>query len=78
MTSYVNEDAFFAWYEASAREPRLGRAALLDDLARQYRNTRREEYVLSPAQTRSGREERYPFRYENVGCCGASTVFFYL
>ena len=77
MASYVNEDAFFAWYDESAGEPRLSRPALLEELARQFRETRRQEYVLPPERTRSGREERYPFRYENVGCCGASTVFYY-
>ena len=77
MASYVNEAAFFAWYEAAAAQPRLSRPALLEDLARQHRETRREAFVLPPEATRSGREERYPFRYENVGCCGASTVFFY-
>lgn len=77
MTNYVNEAAFFAWYDRVAAEPRPGRAALLEDLARKYRESRREEYILPPEKTRSGREERYPFRYENVGCCGASTVFFY-
>lgn len=78
MANYVNESAFFAWYDGAAREPRMSRAALLEDLARQHRDTRRKEYVLPPDRTRSGREERYPFRYENVGCCGASTVFYYL
>lgn len=75
MTNYVNEAAFFAWYDAVANGPDPGRAALLDDVLRQYRETRREEYVLPPERTRSGREERYPFRYDNVGCCGASTVY---
>lgn len=73
----VNEEALLAWYEAAAKEPRLERNALLADVARQYQQTRREEYVLPPARTRSGAEERYPFRCENIGCCGASTVFWY-
>ena len=77
MANYVNEAALFAWYEEKAREPRLSRTALLEDLAAQHRQTRREEYVLSPDRTVTGREERFPFRYENVGCCGASTVFYY-
>lgn len=77
MTNYVNEAAFFAWYDEVAAEPKLSRPALLEDVARQYRETRQAEYVLPPERTRTGREERYPFRYENVGCCGASTVFYY-
>ena len=77
MTNYVNEDAFFAWYEETAAEPRLSRPALLEDLVRRHRETQRQEYVLPPQKTVCGREARYPFRYENVGCCGASTVFYY-
>jgi len=76
MTNYVNEAAFFAWYDEVAAEPEQSRPALLEDVARQYRETRQAEYVLPSAQTRTGREERYPLRYENVGCCGASTVFY--
>ncbi len=77
MTHYVNEEALFAWYDANAREPRMPHAALLDDLTRRYLETRQPEYVLPPAKTNSGQEERYPFRCENIGCCGASTIFYY-
>lgn len=77
MTNYVNEAALFAWYEQVAKEPRLSPSALLEELTRRHRDTRETEYVLPPEKTRTGREERYPFRYENLGCCGASTVFYY-
>ena len=77
MTNYVNEAALFAWYDEVAADPRPDRAAMLEDVARQHRETRQAEFVLPPERTRTGREERYPFRYENVGCCGASTVFYY-
>ena len=77
MYNYVNEDAFFAWYEEKAgRSP--DKKALLGELAKQYMSTRRGEFVLSADKCLSGTEERYAFRFENVGCCGASTMYFYL
>ena len=36
-----------------------------------------EVFVLSAAETKSGAEARYEFRVENIGCCGASTLYFY-
>ena len=55
MTNYVNEAAFFAWYDETAADPKPDRAALLEDVARQYRETRQTEYVLPPERTRTGR-----------------------
>jgi len=77
MSNYVNQEAFLRWYAEKAKPPLLQEAALLNDVARQYMETGRQEYVLAPEKTNSGEEERYPFRYENVGCCGASTYFWY-
>ena len=76
MTNYVNEQALFDWYE-QVGDGRLDRTRLLDEVLRQYAKTRREAFVLPASATRTGQEERFPFRYENVGCCGASTVFIY-
>ena len=77
MFNYVNEDAFFAWYQEKTGRP-AGKKALLDQLSAQYMKSRKGEFVLSADQTLSGEEERYPFRFENIGCCGASTMYFYL
>ena len=73
----VNEDAFFRWYSTVSLRGITSKSALLHEVLQQYRESGREEYVLSASETRSGSEERYPFRFENVGCCGASTMFFY-
>ena len=76
MYNYVNEEAFFAWYEE--KTGRKANRALLKELAQQYMSSRKEEFVLSPDAALSGREERYPFRFEAIGCCGACTMYFYL
>lgn len=77
MYNYVNEDRFFDWYsEKTGRAP--DRKALLAELAKQYMKSRKGEFVLSGDKTLSGIEERYSFSFENVGCCGASTIYFYL
>ncbi len=77
MYNYVNEDAFFAWYEEKTGCA-ADKKALLQELARQYMSTRKGEFVLAADKSLSGAEERYPFRFENLGCCGASTMYFYL
>ena len=77
MYNYVNEDAFFAWYEEKTGV-KPDKKALLARLAKDYMSTRRAEFVLPAENCLSGVEERYPFRFENVGCCGASTIYFNL
>ena len=77
MYNYVNEEAFFAWYEEkSGLKP--NKKALLQELSKQYMSTRKGEFHLSGEMSLSGNEEVYPFRFENIGCCGASTMYFYL
>ena len=75
--NYVNEEKFIAWYETVAKEPRLSAAALLADVFQQYVSTRAGEYVVPAENAISGQEERYPFRFENIGACGASTNYIY-
>ena len=75
--NYVNEDRFVAWYASVAKEPRLSSATLLADVFRQYISTRTSEYVVPAEKTISGHEESYPFRFENIGACGASTNYIY-
>ena len=77
MYNYVNEDRFFDWYrEKTGRAP--DRKALLAELAKQYMKSRKGEFVLPADRTLSGEQELYAFTFENVGCCGASTMYFYL
>ena len=75
MTNYFNELAFLDWYDAVSRRRCTNRSALLGEVFRRYCETGKAEFVLAPAETVSGQEERYPFRFENIGCCGASTVY---
>ena len=75
--NYVNEEKFIAWYESSVKEPRLSSVALLADVFQQYVSSRVNEYVIPAEKAISGHEERYPFRFENIGACGASTNYIY-
>ena len=75
--NYVNEEKLIAWYESVAKEPRMSSAALLADVFQQYVSTRVSEYVIPAEKTISGHEERYPFRFENIGACGACTNYIY-
>ena len=75
--NYVNEDKFIVWYKSTARPPQLSETALLSDVFQRYVETRCSEYVLPAERTVTGREERYPFRCETIGACGACTPFLY-
>lgn len=76
MHNYVNEDALFLWYEEKTGQ-KANKKALLQEVAGQYMKSRKAEFVLGADKTLSGAEERYAFRFENIGCCGASTMYFY-
>lgn len=75
--NYVNEAKFISWYESVAKEPCMSSAALLADVFQQYVSTRANEYVVPADKTISGKEERYTFRFENIGACGACTDYIY-
>ena len=77
MTNYVNEDKFFQWYSETASSPIGNKTKLLNDVWGQYMKTRKQEYILTAAETKSGNAESFPFRFENIGCCGASTYYIY-
>ena len=77
MYNYVNEEAFVAWYEeTTGRKP--NKKALLQELSRQYIKSRKGEFVLPAGECLSGEAQCYSFSFENIGCCGASTIYFYL
>lgn len=76
MYNYINEEKLFAWYDSVAKAP-LSHKALLAEVARRYLATRRAVFELSAGETLSGQAESYAFRFENIGCCGASTIYFY-
>ncbi len=77
MVNYVNQESFLRWYDSVSKSAPADRAELLGEVFNPYSQTREERYTQPAAQTKSGRDESYPFRFENVGCCGASTMFVY-
>lgn len=76
MFNYVNEEKFYAWYKSVAKQP-VSQRELLERAAKQYMSSHRGLFTLPAGETLSGSEESYPFRFENIGCCGASTIYFY-
>ncbi len=76
MFNYVNEEKFLAWYRSAAKAP-LADKEVLDLAAKKCLSERRGHFVIPAGESLSGREESYDFRYENIGCCGASTIYFY-
>lgn len=77
MTIYVGQEKFFDWYAEKAKEDRPDKNRLLQEVLTGYTKTRSETYVLPADKTKSGNDEKYDFRFENVGCCGASTFYIY-
>ena len=74
MVQYVNEQTLLDRYAALTGSPCPNPASLLQQAyALGCRGVR--QLTLPAAKTLSGREERIPFTFENVGCCGASTIF---
>ena len=55
----------------------MSNAQLLEEVHQHFVDTRIPEYVLPAGKTRSGTAERYSFRAENIGACGANTGFMY-
>lgn len=76
MLNYVESEKFIEWYRAAAKQP-LGDSEVLSRLYADYCDTRSSSFVLPAEDTTSGREEKYDFRVEVIGCCGANTVFIY-
>ena len=77
MINYVNDDVFWNWYKTTAKGPLMTKKALLDNVFQNYCDTKNEVYTLSPDATISGNEETYNFKFEDIGCCGASTIYIY-
>lgn len=77
MAQYVDDDKFYDWYRKVSKEPRMTRTALMQSLFEQTERPGDGLYKLDGALTLSGEEETYPFVFDNIGCCGASTGFYY-
>ena len=77
MINYVNDDIFWKWYKENSKELKMTKKELLDSVFKFYCDTKSELYTLSPDETSSGKEETYSFKFEDIGCCGASTIYIY-
>lgn len=79
MVHFVNEEAFFDWYERTSRDggKPYQKDKVLDGLFRQFCSTREERFKLPAEQTVSGRDESFPFRFEDQGKCDSSALFIY-
>ncbi len=77
MFNCVNEEAFFSWYSSVCASKKINRSAVLNDLYQGYCETKQSVFTLPASRTVSGKDESYPYRIDDIGKCGASTVFIY-
>ena len=75
MANYVNEDQFFNWYESVSKDGIRSKTELLNETLSIFSNTGKACYTLPASKTKTGREESYSYKVENLGCCGASTIY---
>lgn len=77
MCNYVNEDAFFAWYDSIIADKAYNRDAVLSEVFELFITEKKNDFEIPAGKTVTGKPESYRFRAENIGCCGASTMFIY-
>ncbi|MCQ2452186.1 MAG: hypothetical protein MJ075_03505 [Oscillospiraceae bacterium] len=77
MVTYVDEEKFFDWYKKNAKEPDSNHTRVLNQLYSKYCETGKSYFTLKASQSVSGQEVQFPFRFEDIGCGGASTLFIY-
>ena len=76
MINYVNEDKFLRWYRAKAKAPAPD-AEVLAGLYADFCETGKKVFSLAAKDTVTGKAAEYRYDVDNVGCCGASTVYVY-
>ncbi len=76
MVNYVNEEKFISWYKKVTGEEKVS-FAVLDDVFQCYAASGESVYTVPARKTLSGEDEKYEYRFEDKGCCGASTMFIY-
>jgi len=76
MVNYVNEERFLRWYRERAKAPATD-AEVLSGLYADYCATGRGVFRLDGQDTVDGKSASFRYRVENIGCCGASTVYVY-
>lgn len=77
MVNYVNEDKFIQWYASVSKTKDFNPTNLLSRVHQQYCDTGCSVFTVPANKSISGKDEHYPFKYEDIGCCGASTKYIY-
>ena len=77
MINYVNEEAFLKWYNSVSTEKAANERALLEEVYNRYCDTHSEVFVVPASNSVTGKDEEYKFKYDDIGCCGASTIYIY-
>lgn len=77
MFNYVNEDKFFEWYVSVSKREITNKSELLNEVVSQAGSVGERIFTLPGSKTISGNDESYKYKVENIGCCGASTIYIY-
>ena len=77
MVNYVREEAFLAWYDGVIANKTYNPQLVLGEVFESFCKTGKSIFEVPSKKTISGNAESYPFRAENLGCCGASTIMIY-
>ena len=77
MINYVNESDFLNWYKSTAKDPVVKKAVLLEEVYQRYCSNNTPVFELSADETVSGQAESYRYTFDDIGCCGASTIYIY-
>lgn len=77
MANFVNEEAFFKWYDNVSADKKYDKNKLLNEVFEQYCQTRRSRFELGGDKTASGETEGYDYTFEDLGKCGGSAIYIY-
>ena len=72
----VGEEKFLAWYRNNAKK-RMAKEKILQRAYDCYFEDGSDVFELPAEETKQGAAAQYEFRVEEIGCCGARTVYFY-
>ena len=77
MANYINQEKFIDWYRSVSKKELRNEQELLEKVLNDFCATRKEKFTVPASESKTGKDETYKFRGENLGCCGASTMFVY-
>ena len=77
MANYVNQEKFIDWYRSVSKKELRNEMELLEKVFNDFCTTKKETFTIPAEESNTGKDETYTFRGENLGCCGASTMFVY-